>query len=60
MDIKKKEELLKANLKIFDELNDSDINYILGYVSGLANAKKNISKKVRKEWDEGIRIYFVI
>ncbi|WP_195989969.1 hypothetical protein [Clostridium sp. D53t1_180928_C8] len=46
MDIKKKEELLKANLKIFDELNDSDINYILGYVSGLANAKKNISKKV--------------
>ncbi|WP_166484837.1 hypothetical protein [Clostridium cuniculi] len=46
MDIKKKEELLKANLKIFDELNDSDINYILGYVSGLANAKKNTAKKV--------------
>lgn len=45
MDIKKKEELLKANLKIFDELNDSDINYILGYVSGLANAKKIQQKK---------------
>lgn len=46
MDIKKKEELLKANLKIFDELSDSDINYILGYVSGLANAQKNTAKKV--------------
>lgn len=46
MDIKKKEEILKVNLQIFDELDDSDINYILGYVSGLASAKKNIAKKV--------------
>ena len=34
------EELLKANLAIFEELDDSDKNYILGYVSGLAMAKK--------------------
>lgn len=32
--------LLKANLAIFEELDDSDKNYILGYVSGLAIAKK--------------------
>lgn len=40
MEQKKKEELLKANLAIFEELDDSDKNYILGYVSGLAMAKK--------------------
>lgn len=45
MDIKKKEALLKANLQIFDELNSEDINYVLGYVSGLVNAKKLLKKK---------------
>lgn len=40
MEQKRKEELLKANLAIFEELDDSDKNYILGYVSGLAMAKK--------------------
>lgn len=40
MELKKKEELLKANLAVFEELDDSDKNYILGYVSGLAMAKK--------------------
>lgn len=40
MDIKKKEEILKNNLQIFEELNIEEINYILGYVSGLARAKK--------------------
>lgn len=40
MEQKKKEELLKASLAIFEELDDSDKNYILGYVSGLAVAKK--------------------
>lgn len=45
MDIKKKEAILKANLQIFDELNTEDINYVLGYVSGLAKAKELLKKK---------------
>lgn len=45
MDIKKKEELLKANLQIFDELNPEDVNYVLGYVSGLVKAKELLKKE---------------
>ena len=45
MDIEKKEAILKANLQIFDELNSEDVNYILGYVSGLAKAKELLKKK---------------
>lgn len=45
MNIKKKEELLKVNLKIFDELNDEDINYILGYVTGLVKARETLKNK---------------
>lgn len=46
MDIKKKEALLKANLQIFDELNPEDINYVLGYVSGLVKAKELLKKHI--------------
>lgn len=45
MNIKKKEELLKANLEIFDELQDDDINYILGYVTGLVKAREKVENK---------------
>ncbi len=40
MDINKKKEILKANLAIFEELDDLQVNYVLGYISGLIDSKQ--------------------
>lgn len=49
MTLEQKEAILKANLAIFEELSESDKNYVLGYISGLARAKKNTMED--KKWN---------
>lgn len=44
MNLKKKEQILKTNLTIFEELTEPDITYVLGYIAGLVASKKERAK----------------
>lgn len=44
MKLEKKEQILKTNLTIFEELTEPDINYVLGYIAGLVASKKKEGK----------------
>lgn len=45
MTTEEKINLLRANLAIFDELNDADKSYLIGFIAGLSRNVNRIKKE---------------